>query len=94
MCGSVKIGGNNPKNVWWNDVVKAPWKEVLGARDEVVWRFTNKERFKKCIYQSKKEVNEQFRKKVNEDVDRNRKWFWNGGKVGNCSRIKNGNGRG
>ena len=29
--------GKNPKNVWWNDVVKAAVKrkEVLGARDEV-----------------------------------------------------------
>ena len=33
--------GKNPKNVWWNDLVKAAvkrneggWKEVLGARDE------------------------------------------------------------
>ena len=19
VCGSVKVGGENPKNVWWND---------------------------------------------------------------------------
>ena len=42
VCGSVKVGKKNPKNVWRNDVVKAPvqrrktaWKEVLRARDEV-----------------------------------------------------------
>ena len=41
VCGSVKVGGGNPKSVWWNDEVKdgfkrneVAWKEVLGARDE------------------------------------------------------------
>ena len=29
----VRVGGKNPKNVWWNDVVKTVWKEVLGPRD-------------------------------------------------------------
>ena len=35
VCGSVRVGAKNPKNVWWNDVVKAAVeiKEVLGARD-------------------------------------------------------------
>ena len=35
VCGSVKVGGKNPKSVWWNDEVKAEasrkestWKEV------------------------------------------------------------------
>ena len=27
---SVRVGGKNPKNVWWNDVVKA----VLGKKEE------------------------------------------------------------
>ena len=41
MYGSVRVGGNSPKRVWWNDEVKAAikrkeaaWKEVLGARDD------------------------------------------------------------
>ena len=41
VCGSVKLGGKNPKNVWWNDEarvavrrMKAAWKEVLAASDE------------------------------------------------------------
>ena len=41
VCGSVRVGENNPKSVWWNDEVKAVerrkkavWKEVLGVRDE------------------------------------------------------------
>ena len=54
---------------------------------------------KRCIYQSKKKANEQFGRKMNEDVNGNRKLFWNevsnakGGKVEICSRIKDGNGR-
>ena len=23
VCGSVRVGGRNPKSVWWNDEVKA-----------------------------------------------------------------------
>ena len=36
MCGSVQVGGGNPKSVWWNNQIKAAVKrkEVLGARDE------------------------------------------------------------
>ena len=41
ICGSVRVGGGNPKSMWWSDQVKAAvkrkeeaWKEVLGARDE------------------------------------------------------------
>ena len=46
----------------------------------------------------KKEVQEQFRRNMNQDVNENRKMFWkevskvNGGKVGNFNRIKYGNG--
>ena len=36
VCGLVRIEGGNPKNVWWNNQVKAAvkrkeaaWKEVL-----------------------------------------------------------------
>ena len=52
-----------------------------------------------CIYQSKKEVQEQFGRKMNQDVNGNRILFWkevskeNGGKVQNSNRIKKGNGR-
>ena len=45
------------------------------------------------IYQIKKEVKGQFGRKMNQDVNGNRKLLWkgvnNGGKVENCSRIKN-----
>ena len=49
--------------------------------------------------QSRKKVNEQFGRKINGDMNRNRKLFWKevsnakGGKVESCSRIKDGNGR-
>ena len=54
---------------------------------------------KRCIYQSKKKVNEQCRKKMNQVVNGNRKLFgkevskMNRGKVENSSGIKNGNRR-
>ena len=42
VCGSVKVGGENPENVLCIDMVKATfegkeaaWKMVLGARDEI-----------------------------------------------------------
>ena len=41
-CGSVRAVGKNPKNIWWNDVVKtaierkeAAWKEALRTKNEV-----------------------------------------------------------
>ena len=52
-----------------------------------------KREIKRCIYLSKKKVNEQFERKMNEDVNGNRK-FWKevsivkGGQVQSCSRIK------
>ena len=51
------------------------------------------------IYRSKKKVNDQFERKINEDVNGNRKLFWKevsnfkGGKEESCSRIKDVNGR-
>ena len=35
-----------------------------------------KRKVKRYLYQSKKKVNEQFGRKRNEDVNRNRKLFW------------------
>ena len=70
----------------------------LQKRD--VWRFTRKNReWLKGLYQSTKEVNEQYGRKINQDVDGNRKLFWKEGnkmkgwKVETCSRIKDGNGK-
>ena len=84
---------------------EAAGKEMLAASDKEakgrcmeVYR-EEKRKVKRCIYQSKKNVNEQFKKKMNEDVNGNRKLFWKevsntkGGKAESCTRIKEGNGR-
>ena len=61
---------------------KAAWEELLGARDEEAkercMEVYNKEKreVKRCIYQSKKKMNEQFGRKMNQDVNGNRKLFW------------------
>ena len=78
---------------------------VLAASDEEtkekcmeVYR-EEKRKVKMCIIQSKKNVNEQFGRKMNENVNGNRKLFWKevsntkGRKVESCSRVKNGNGK-
>ena len=60
-----------------------------------VWK--HKRKVKRCIYQCKKKVNEQFGRKMNQEMNRNRKLFWKevskGGKMESCSRIKDGNGK-
>ena len=59
----------------------------------------DKIKVKRCIIQSKKKVNELFGRKINEDVNGNRKLFSKevgnakGGKVDSCSRVKDENGR-
>ena len=58
-----------------------------------------KRKAKRCIYQSKEEVHEKFGRKMNPDMNENKKLFWkeiskvNGGKVLSCSRIKDRNGK-
>ena len=62
----MRVGGKNPKIVWWSYEVKATFKrkEVLGARGEDVKERcmeANKEekkKIKRCKNQSKKEINE------------------------------------
>ena len=43
-----------------------------------VWKHTDKrrERFKRCLIQSKKKVNKEFGRRMNEDNNGNRKLFW------------------
>ena len=54
----------------------------MAARDEEAKErcmeayIEEKRRDKRCIYQSKKKVNKQFGRKMNEDVNGNRKLFW------------------
>ena len=57
-----------------------------------VWKCTEKRKVKRCIYQSKKKVNEQFERKKNEDVNGNRKLFWkevNNAKGGKVELLQN-----
>ena len=73
------------QRVWWNDQVKAAvkrkedaWKEMLGARDEDAREMClevykeKKGKIKRCIYRSKEEVQEQFGRKMNQEVKGNR----------------------
>ena len=84
VCDSVRVGGKDPKSVWCNDEIKAAvrrkeaaWKEVLAAGDEeekerFIYMETYREekrKVKSCIYQSKKKVNLEFGRKMNEDVN-------------------------
>ena len=54
----------------------------MGARDKVakescmVAYNEEKRNVKKCIYRSKNEVNAKFGKKINQDMNGNRKLFW------------------
>ena len=72
VCGSVRVGGGSPKRVWWNDQVKSAVK-----RKEDVYRrcWELEMKVKRYIYQSKQEVQEQFGRKMNQDVNGNRKLF-------------------
>ena len=75
----------------------------MGARDEDAREMClevykeEKRKVKRCIYHSKREVQEQSGRKMNQNMNGNRKLFWkdvskaNGGKVKNSNRIKDGN---
>ena len=45
-------------------------------KKNVCFFYKEKGKVKRSIYQSKEEVNEQFGRKMNLDVDGNRKLFW------------------
>ena len=67
VSGSVIVGGNSPKSVWWNDEVKvavrrkeAAWKEVSAASNEEAKERCmeayreEKRKVKRYIYQRKR----------------------------------------
>ena len=68
---------------WWNNQVKGEikrkddaWKGMLRARDEDARkRCLEMRKIKRFIYQSKA-VQEQFGRKMNQDMNGNRKLFW------------------
>ena len=109
VCGSVRVGGKT-QSVWSNDEIKAAinrkeaaWKGVLPASEEETKEICveayreEKRKIKRCIIKSKKKVNEQLERKMNEDMKENRKLFWKefsnakGRRVESYSRIKDGN---
>ena len=69
------------------------------AKERCVEAYKEEKReVKSCIYQSKNKVNEQFGRKMSEDVNGNKTLFWKeedrnakGGKVDCCSRVKDEN---
>ena len=45
MCGSVRVGGKNPKSVWWNDEVKTAVRRKEAEKMIMVeewWSFVEK----------------------------------------------------
>ena len=83
VCGSMRVGGKNPKSAWWNKYIKAAVrrKGMLAASNEEAKERSmemyreEKRKVKRSIYQSKKKVNKQFGRKMNEDMNENRKLF-------------------
>ena len=57
VCGSVRVGGKNPKSVWWNDEIKAAvrerrqlgrecWQLAIKIQKKHVWKRTERRREK------------------------------------------------
>ena len=75
------------------------WQLAVKTKERCMEVYREEKRVKCSTYQSKKKVNEQFERKMNQDVNENRKLFWKHvinakrGKIVSCSRIKDGKGR-
>src|SRR5678815_1668645 len=89
VCGCAKVGSKNVKSEWWNEEVmqavkskKEAWLNVLKANDEVSKERClelykeEKRNTKRCIRKRKEELNEQFGRRMNGDIQGNRKLFW------------------
>ena len=89
VCGCDKVGSKNDNSEWWNEEVmqavkskKEAWLNVLKANDEVSKERClelykeEKRNAKRCIRKRKEEVNEQFGRRMNGDIQGNRKLFW------------------
>ena len=50
----------------------------MKMQNKDVWKFTKKKKrkVKRCIYQSKEELQEQFGRKINQNANGNMKLFW------------------
>ena len=89
VCGCVKIGGGRVNSELWNHEVeqavsrkKGAWNDVLKAvnefdRESCIEIYRRKKRLtKRCLRDRRREINEQFGKKMSEDVKGNSKLFW------------------
>ena len=58
LCGSIRVGGKNPKSVWWNDEVKATvrrrslpgrrcWQPSMKKQKKDVWKRIEKRNVKR-----------------------------------------------
>src|SRR5678815_1288391 len=111
VCECTKVGSKNVNSEWWNEEVmkavkgkKEAWLNVLKANDEVSKERClelykeEKRNTKRCIRRRKQEVNEQFGRRMNEDIQGNRKLFWKEARKvknenkGNLLRIMNRDG--
>src|SRR5678815_2860189 len=85
VCGCAKVGSKNANSEWWNEEViqavkskKEAWLNVLKANDEVSKERClelykeEKRNAKRCTRKRKEEVNEQFGRRMNGDIQGNR----------------------
>src|SRR5678815_5162111 len=84
VCGCAKVGSKNDNSEWWNEEVmqaakskKEAWLNVLKANDEVsnegcleLYK-EEKRNAKRCIHKRHEEVNEQFGRRMNGDIQGN-----------------------
>src|SRR5678816_1973233 len=84
VCGCAEVGSKNVNSEWWNEEVmkavkgkKEAWLNVLKANDEISKERClelykeEKRNTKRCIRRRKQEVNEQFGRRMNEDIQGN-----------------------
>ena len=52
VSDSMRVGGRNPKSVWWNDKIKAAVRRKEAAWNEVLTA-SNEEAKERCIYRER-----------------------------------------
>ena len=111
VCGVASVGKRRFNTEWWSDEVRRAIEEKReaylrwlknGSEQDDRWEdeYKNaKSRVKRLIKKKKKEANESFGKKMNEDAIGNRKLFWKEVKKArnsernSCVSVKDGSGR-
>ena len=86
VCCSVRVGGKNPKSVWWNDEIKAAVSDEEAKERCMEAYREQKRKAKRCM-------NKHFGRNMNEDVNGNWKLSWkegNNAKGGKLEQSKEG----